>query len=524
MQSTKTPRLDLADLWIVLAAGGAVLLYAIVGQGGFPLDDSWIHQTYARNLAQTGVWAFVPGVPSAASTSPLYTVVLAIGYLLGIQPVLWAHIVGGSALAVSGLLARRLAFAGMPRRGVGLAAGLAVATAWHLVWAAVSGMETMLFGMFTLVIVALARREAAFSAAGAWLRGALFGAAAALTTLARPEGLMLIGMAGVLLLLVWWLARADVNRRAIGVWMMTAAIAFVAVLAPYLVYNLNVTGGLLPDTAEAKQVAAAPFFLYSYPYRLGLMTMPLLAGMQILLIPGTLVFAVHRLQVFRERPVALLDLLLPTWGIALIALYAATLPIYFQHGRYVMPALPALITAGVAGTAYLLERTRFRAVPRVLVRTLSASAVTLAVVALLWIGTRAYHIDVQSINQEMVDPAHWLAANIPPEELLAVHDIGAIGYFASRPILDIAGLVSPEVVETLHDPPAMWALIEARGARYLMALPDQVPGDNVNDPRLCPIYQSEGSAAITAGGGKMTIYALAYDGDCEARLAGTPFG
>ena len=61
-------------VWLALAcaAGGAYLLTAALGYGeaGFPLDDAWIHQVYARNLATTGVWAFVPGQTSAGSTSP----------------------------------------------------------------------------------------------------------------------------------------------------------------------------------------------------------------------------------------------------------------------------------------------------------------------------------------------------------------------------------------------------------------------------------------------------------------------
>ncbi|MBE2268505.1 MAG: hypothetical protein IAE80_09775, partial [Anaerolinea sp.] len=69
-----------SDLILLIAAFALTALYALSAGGNFSLDDSWIHQTYARNLAQTGQWAFVPGVPSAASTSPLYTVALAVGY------------------------------------------------------------------------------------------------------------------------------------------------------------------------------------------------------------------------------------------------------------------------------------------------------------------------------------------------------------------------------------------------------------------------------------------------------------
>ncbi|MBK8028843.1 MAG: hypothetical protein IPK17_04885 [Chloroflexi bacterium] len=68
-----------------------------------------IHQTYARNLAQTGQWAFVPGVPSAASTSPLYTVVLTIGYWLNLPFRLWTHGLGAVMLGLTGMLGLRLA-------------------------------------------------------------------------------------------------------------------------------------------------------------------------------------------------------------------------------------------------------------------------------------------------------------------------------------------------------------------------------------------------------------------------------
>ena len=48
----------------------------IAGAAGFPLDDSWIHLHFARNLAEGAGFAYNPGVPVAGSTAPLWTLLL----------------------------------------------------------------------------------------------------------------------------------------------------------------------------------------------------------------------------------------------------------------------------------------------------------------------------------------------------------------------------------------------------------------------------------------------------------------
>src|SRR4026207_1010669 len=45
-----------------------------VGLATFPLDDSWIHLQFARNLAEGRGFAYNPGVPVSGSTAPLSTV------------------------------------------------------------------------------------------------------------------------------------------------------------------------------------------------------------------------------------------------------------------------------------------------------------------------------------------------------------------------------------------------------------------------------------------------------------------
>jgi hypothetical protein len=86
--------------YLMVAGVAALSLLAFVGLAiagggpGFPLDDAWIHQTYARNLARSGQWEYVPGVVSAGSTAPLWTMLLALGYLLRLPYLWWAYFLG----------------------------------------------------------------------------------------------------------------------------------------------------------------------------------------------------------------------------------------------------------------------------------------------------------------------------------------------------------------------------------------------------------------------------------------------
>jgi predicted membrane-bound mannosyltransferase len=96
-------KLSQRDLLII--AGAVILItaiYLLTSQFtygiGFPLDDSWIHQTYARNLALRGEWAFRPGIPSAGSTSPLWSTLLALGFLLRLSPYIWTYLLGAATL------------------------------------------------------------------------------------------------------------------------------------------------------------------------------------------------------------------------------------------------------------------------------------------------------------------------------------------------------------------------------------------------------------------------------------------
>src|SRR6266540_1324714 len=102
------------DSWIVIALTAliAVLFYLISSEVifriGFPLDDAWIHLTYARNLAEHGEWAFRLGESSAGSTAPLWTLLLAIGFLIGLAPYVWTYLLGWAVLTLLAVYAENV--------------------------------------------------------------------------------------------------------------------------------------------------------------------------------------------------------------------------------------------------------------------------------------------------------------------------------------------------------------------------------------------------------------------------------
>jgi hypothetical protein len=559
--------------WLVLAGlvGGAYLAVAALGYGvaGFPLDDAWIHQTYARNLAATGQWAFVPGQTSAGSTSPLWSLLLSLGYWIGFPYQAWSYALGILALALTCWAVARLGAALFPAEPwVGPLAGLLCVGEWHLVWAAVSGMETIWFIWLSVLLVecqisnikyqipndksprpAAVNRPVLASGPGGgptsnlqppisnlqfdiwYLRFGILGLVGGLLTLTRPEGLVLVGLAG--LATGWQLRRTP--ARLLRTWAAMAA-GLALPLVPYLAFHYALTGLPFPNTFYAKQQEyGAALTLYPFWQRWLMMAGASLIGGQVLLLPGFLV-AIWRLIINLKSQISNVksspaagraisnlqlpisnfqsltsnsQLLLAAWWLAHLTLYALRLPVTYQHGRYQMPVIPFFILLGLGGTAYLLRPASQALLPRVISRA-TLVAILLVSVAFLGLGARAYATDVAFIQGEMVATARWLEEHTPPDSLVAVHDIGAVGYFTPRPLLDLAGLVTPEVIPFIADEARLIEFMQGHGAEYVVFFPDWSDAYQrmARDPRLEPVHTTGFAWTLSQGRANMTVYRL----------------
>ncbi|MBT3388926.1 MAG: hypothetical protein HN413_00790 [Chloroflexi bacterium] len=462
--------------WLVFAAlaafsMGVYLLVSAQRYGpGFPLDDAWIHQTYARNLALYGEWSFVPGQPSAGSTGPLWAGLLSLGHILGLGPYVAAYYLGWLSLLALGVFGaaafERLA---PSRRKWGFWAGALLMFEWHLVWAAASGMETAFFAVFSLAVF-LALLVAVPRAQTGRLYWFGLGALVGLSVWVRPDGLTLLGP--VIFSLALRGAASDKKMSQVLVLLAGFALLFV----PYLLFNQSTAGAFWPNTFYAKQAEYA--VLRENPFLVRWLkeaAIPLL-GVGVVLLPGFL-YAFFVGVRTRRWPVVAAGL----WVLGYLGLYAWRLPVLFQYGRYVMPVIPIFLLLGFDGLARLVHLHSKRMAIRVVSR---AWLLIVFVVALsFWVmGARIYARDVEIIESEMVATAHWVAENTAPNALIAAHDIGALGYFSGRPIVDLAGLISPDVIPFIRDEARLEAYLTEQGVDALVTFPGWYPALSARAP------------------------------------------
>lgn len=537
----KRHRLWIATLLICMAVLSSALYLAYArlgGLAGFPLDDAWIHQTYARNLAQTGQLAYLPGQPSAGSTSPAWSFILSVAYLVGIDDRLWAYLMGSLSLAATAYLTYRLFLRLPPQRSptaeeaksrpagrieprAALLTGVLCAVEWHMVWASASGMETILFTALSLGLLEYYFSYVAAAPPGGGAPASIhkeqtvvpavgIGLLAGLLVLTRPEGAVLAGM--VLLAMIGVprpVTRSDLKLRLLAAGV--AAVAMVAILSPYLAFNLRTSGTILPNTFYAKQAeyqTEMPIWT-----RLWQVLSPTLAGAQVLLAPG-FVYSLYCLLARPHGQVRWPAIVPAVWWLAILGLYAVRLPVSYQHGRYTMPSIPLLILYGVWGTAEMIRPRSPRLWARVLSRVMPAA---MAILALLfwWRGAGAYRDDVGFIEGEMVTVARWLDGQTAPDDLIAVHDIGAIGYLIDRPLLDLAGLITPEVIPFIADADQLADWMAVQGANYAVFFPDFSPtyAQMAADPRFQQIYCADHAWTRQMGQHNLCVYRLPGSAD-----------
>jgi hypothetical protein len=426
------------------------------GAKDFALDDAWIQLSYAKSLRLGDGWSYNPGDHEAGCSSPLWVAllwawptngdpvprVLALGVLLH---ALTAWCAGALALAIGKRQASERA--PLPLRSIAALAGtLAAASPLHLQGIG-SGMEVPLASALAIAIAWALVEERVGAAAGL----------GALGVLARPElAAWTFALCGVVLI-----------ARARGKSMRLAALAAVGgtviAAAAWAGWLLASVGTLLPNAWQVKGRGGGVDGL-AYVANEVLPWLPWLVGLGGVVLVGAALRRELRLGHAHGTMLVVVT-------IATVVLVAVTRPLHpgvqFFEARYFAPlfaAMPVVVALGLA------------ALPRI------AAVVALAPVAVL-AGVQAKDA-LARIEQTAEDthvlhtqPAQFVAAELPPDAVVAVEGAGAMRFFTPRTmtIVDLVGLNDHRAAAVHFDRNAKVCHWISRAPTYAVIPMDWVP-------------------------------------------------
>jgi hypothetical protein len=427
---TRTERIGLA-IGLVLAA---VLMWPI---RTYLTDDTFIHLQYARNLATGNGLVFNVGEHVYGCTSPLWVTLLADAMLIGLDGLQFSRILGFASTLISvGLFLQllRRTIRDPMLRALGTIAW--AGHAWMIRWS-LSGMET------PLAVALVLAGFVAFTEGRQWgSRPVRTGALWSLAALTRPEaGLLLLIWSGALLI--------DTDNRDSLRRMVAGIFPAAAIYGSWLLFARFYFGTFWPQTLAAKTAGGTSTLyqidsLWRQVRIIGatdaVFVVAIVAGMLI----ATRWPTWHRPSAQRFIPWA--------WLLGLPALYAARgVPVI---SRYLVPLLPVLQWQAWR----VIERWWIGDDEMAPVRRRQAMVVATAiVVAVLAQNLIVYRTTVlpqvrtftPAIEGSLVKWGKWFRANSPPGASIAAPDIGAIGYFSERHVVDLAGLVTPAMMPYL---------------------------------------------------------------------------
>jgi len=480
----------------------AILYFILVTLGVFYLfqdwayDDPFITYRYAQNVASGLGFVYNPGERVLSTTTPLFTLLLAALSLLWNNLPRLANLIGAMSIALGGVLLYWLAntlsetmavkntvvfpatgFAHQPWVGW---AGLALYPTSPLLLSCL-GSETPLYIAFCLACFV-------FYARANYSLTALF---AALAVLTRADGLLLP-----------LLLAADhifVRRRSIP-W--RSLLLFLGLILPWFVFAWIYFGSPVPATLAAKQhqglmaisqrfapgfITIIKSFFWSWSYAI----QASIAILGIIYLGAKLVSA--RCSVPPRSPISPRCSVSPRYSVSprcpvspfiawpvvyFMAFSALGVTRYFWYYAPLVPGFVTLVGLGVACLAGLMQSTLKLVSP--LIRHLLgslASRITFvrqlpqfAILALLLLlaGFQFSHLTT-IIGSKAVfsgkeyrftaeyrarnDPRYtiykkagdWLNAHTAPTASVGALEVGIIGYYAQRPMIDFAGLIQPEV-------------------------------------------------------------------------------
>ena len=419
---------------VIAVCIGTLILLVMIRQGGPIFDDPYILFRYADHLGTGRGWNFNPTSSSEnAVTSNLYVMVLAAMRRVGLDVISAASIVyfvtTFSAAAFTGLALERGG-----RRIAGSLAALMLASSPML--ASFRGMESSLF--LCLVAAAL---YSALSRRSPMVTGVVLG----LLVLTRPDGIAV----GAALVLVFFLLDRE-GRLQLKGWSSLGIGAALPVVV-FALFALRSFGSPFPSTLAAKiaQLESGLWKPYLGGSREVLISLHdgrtkivqfFLLLLVIAAVGGVVATAWRR---FAWQIVA--TLVVATVGLA--SFYTLIgIPAYPWY--YALPIYTLLVLASIGLDFGLCALTRWP-----LVRLGSTALLTLVIVfSGLWLSID--HPTTPRIDSVAI--GEWLRNTTDPRSTVAAMEIGKIGWFSERDMVDYLGLLDSDANDAVARGDFLW--------------------------------------------------------------------
>ncbi|MEW6180214.1 MAG: hypothetical protein AB1522_09835 [Chloroflexota bacterium] len=427
----KSSLLDLLPLFLYLLLTAALLALALTntgGQTGYPVDDAYIHMAIARHFAQHGRWSVDLSAFTSASSSPLWTFLMAAVFrIIGVRD--WAALLLSLLAGAAALLTAQRLLTNSGRRLVRAALAVLVLIFTPLPVLGLTGMEHALHALLSAAVLWSAAEFLAAREQSIRSRPGLL-ILCALLPIIRYEGLFLL--LWVLLALLW-----QKRLRAA----LTLGTAGASLVTLYGLISLANGWAFFPNSVLVKSSPAltsmAGLAQFLTQGIVNLLDTPALFG---LILAVLLAFALGEG----------LGLLVPAqrWrvglfsGMFLLHVQLAKVGWFFRYEAYLIFTGSLLLMELLAVLVKWLQSR-----PQVRFTPFTATALTITLLLLLPLAYRggnalsAYPLAVRNIHEQQVQMARFVNRFYNGKTIVA-NDIGAISYYNDIHLIDIVGLAN----------------------------------------------------------------------------------
>ncbi len=413
---------------------------------GFPLDDPWIHLTFAKNFAEYQSFSYFKNeIVTSGSTSPIYTFLLSIGFLVSNNEMILSYLLGIVFLISSALWFYKLSSVEFEKENVFaiIITAIFITDKW-MNFISVSGMETTMY-IFLLIACVYFYKKRKVIPFAVFLGLILWG---------RPDGVVFIC---VLILDYLMVIQFSKNDKTLNIFskndLIKIGIISGSIIVLYFTFNLVLSGSLLPNTYNAKLTYYSPEFRSRGNFLKYEVWQYFTRGAYGIIMIG-FIFSIFKMIFDLTKKKYNQNFLYVVFAFVLVFIYWYKLPYAHRFGRYLMPIIPFFVLVSGSGFRDLskLLGSYFKS------RSFAINLNLLVLIIIFIFSIQNYNENKTNyaeqckyISDRQVAAALWLKNNSKKGDIIATHDIGAIGYYSNRKIIDVAGLITPELIDKIHD-------------------------------------------------------------------------